>query len=78
MCRIPLPLFQVDVSGGWERLEHRGCQGPGSLGDLTTTDHISPAGSLTADSPTGVYLSERRSSPATSARTAPSAEIMMS
>lgn len=30
------------------------------LGDMITTDHISPAGSFAADSPAGVYLSERQ------------------
>ncbi len=29
------------------------------VGDSTTTDHISPAGSIVADSPAGQYLSER-------------------
>ncbi|MHA6511899.1 aconitate hydratase [Tessaracoccus sp. Z1128] len=29
------------------------------LGDSVTTDHISPAGSIKADSPAGVYLTER-------------------
>ena len=30
------------------------------LGDSVTTDHISPAGSIKADSPAGVYLSEHK------------------
>jgi aconitate hydratase len=30
------------------------------LGDMVTTDHISPAGSFTADSPAGQYLTERQ------------------
>ena len=30
-----------------------------ALGDSVTTDHISPAGSIKADSPAGVYLSEQ-------------------
>ena len=29
------------------------------MGDSVTTDHISPAGSIKADSPTGIYLSDR-------------------
>lgn len=34
------------------------------LGDFVTTDHISPAGSIAADSPAGRYLVERGVSPA--------------
>jgi aconitate hydratase len=34
------------------------------LGDSITTDHISPAGSILASSPAGVYLRERGTSPA--------------
>ncbi len=33
------------------------------LGDMITTDHISPAGSFTADSPAGKYLIERQVAP---------------
>ncbi|HUF56458.1 MAG TPA: aconitate hydratase, partial [Thermohalobaculum sp.] len=33
------------------------------LGDSTTTDHISPAGSIKADSPAGAYLQERQVAP---------------
>jgi aconitate hydratase len=33
------------------------------LGDMITTDHISPAGSFTADTPAGQYLTERQVSP---------------
>ena len=33
------------------------------LGDSVTTDHISPAGAIKADSPAGTYLSERQVSP---------------
>lgn len=33
------------------------------LGDSVTTDHISPAGAIKADSPAGSYLSERQVSP---------------
>ncbi len=35
-----------------------------SVGDSTTTDHISPAGAIKADSPAGRYLQERKVSPA--------------
>jgi aconitate hydratase len=35
-----------------------------SVGDSTTTDHISPAGSIKADSPAGRYLQEHRVTPA--------------
>ena len=44
------------------------------LGDSVTTDHISPAGSIKADSPAGRYLSRARRGPqATSTPTAPGA-----
>ncbi len=33
------------------------------LGDMITTDHISPAGSFTADSPAGKYLTDRQVAP---------------
>ena len=33
------------------------------LGDSTTTDHISPAGAIKADSPAGAYLQERQVAP---------------
>ena len=34
------------------------------LGDSITTDHISPAGSIRADSPAGIYLQQRQIAPA--------------
>ncbi len=37
----------------------RGARVLAKLGDSVTTDHISPAGSIKADSPAGKYLSER-------------------
>ena len=43
------------------------------LGDSVTTDHISPAGSIKADSPAGKYLREHGSTAATSTPTAPAA-----
>jgi aconitate hydratase len=43
------------------------------LGDSVTTDHISPAGSIKADSPAGEYLLEHRSSGRTSIPTAAAA-----
>ena len=39
------------------------------LGDSVTTDHISPAGSIKADSPAGRYLTETGSSGVTSTPT---------
>jgi aconitate hydratase len=47
MAASPAPV--TDISGA--RVLAR-------LGDSVTTDHISPAGSIKADSPAGVYLSE--------------------
>ncbi len=39
------------------------------LGDSVTTDHISPAGSIAADSPAGKYLTEHGVEPWTSTPT---------
>ncbi len=47
MHREPSPV--VDISGARVLLK---------LGDSVTTDHISPAGSIRADSPAGIYLAE--------------------
>ncbi|MDR1265461.1 MAG: aconitate hydratase AcnA [Propionibacteriaceae bacterium] len=49
----PAPL--ADISGARVLLK---------LGDSVTTDHISPAGSIKADSPAGRYLAERGVAPA--------------
>ena len=48
------------------------------LGDSITTDHISPAGGIRADSPAGKYLIEQGSSRKTSIGTAPVAAITKS
>jgi aconitate hydratase len=42
----------------------------GLLGDSVTTDHISPAGNIKADSPAGRYLREKGVEPGTSTPTA--------
>ena len=38
----------------------RWCPGGAKLGDSVTTDHISPAGSIKADSPACTYLADHR------------------
>ncbi len=48
------------------------------LGDSVTTDHISPAGSIPADSPAGKYLYRKACSHATSTRMARAAAITKS
>ena len=54
----------------------RGARVLAVLGDSITTDHISPAGSIPADSPAGKYLiAQRRAADATSTRTARAAAI---
>ena len=45
------------------------------LGDSVTTDHISPAGEIKADSPAGRYLREHGVQPQTSTPTGPGAAI---
>jgi aconitate hydratase len=40
-------------------VEIRGARALGIFGDSVTTDHISPAGAIKAESPAGVYLLER-------------------
>jgi aconitate hydratase len=45
------------------RLDIAGAEALAVLGDSITTDHISPAGSITADSPAGKYLVEHAVSP---------------
>ena len=43
------------------------------LGDSVTTDHISPAGAIKADTPAGQYLTEHGVGARTSTPTAPGA-----
>ncbi|HUR13270.1 MAG TPA: aconitate hydratase [Mycobacteriales bacterium] len=52
MTREPLPLTDI-----------RGAKVLAVLGDSVTTDHISPAGSIKADSPAGAYLQEHGVAP---------------
>lgn len=51
------PYF--DIARPADRLEVRGARALALLGDFVTTDHISPAGSIAADSPAARYLMER-------------------
>lgn len=50
------PYFEI--ARPCERLEVRGARALALLGDFVTTDHISPAGSIAADSPAARYLTE--------------------
>jgi aconitate hydratase len=61
---IQEPPFFVDLSPEGEKVEDiRGARALVVLGDSITTDHISPAGSIPADSPAGKYLIERGIAP---------------
>ena len=54
------PPFFIDFAGEpGEPADIEGARALAVLGDSTTTDHISPAGSIAADSPAGAYLRER-------------------
>jgi len=57
---------------------HRGARVLALLGDFVTTDHISPAGAIAADSPAARYLERGVSSSPTSTPTAHVAEITRS
>ena len=53
------PFFEdIDARAGAARPTSRGARVLAVLGDSITTDHISPAGSIKADSPAGKYLIE--------------------
>jgi aconitate hydratase len=57
---IQEPPFWMDLAAGAPPIEEiRGARVLSLLGDSVTTDHISPAGSIAADSPAGRYLLER-------------------
>jgi aconitate hydratase len=57
------PYFQdLTLEGGAIR-EIRGARVLGMFGDSITTDHISPAGNIAAESPAGKYLQERGVAP---------------
>ena len=51
-------LFRGHDHAARRRCRHQGGPGAALLGDSITTDHISPAGSIKADSPAGKYLIE--------------------
>ncbi len=53
------PFFQELTLDVQPIREIRGARALGLFGDSITTDHISPAGSIAADSPAGKYLQER-------------------
>jgi aconitate hydratase len=52
------PPFFEGMAGADAHRGHEGRPRPGLFGDSITTDHISPAGSIKADSPAGSYLQE--------------------
>lgn len=54
---VRLPPF-FEESGAGEAADISGARLLALLGDSITTDHISPAGAIKADSPAGAYLSE--------------------
>ena len=57
---IQEPPFWAGLTDELPALEDiRGARALALLGDSVTTDHISPAGSISADSPAGQYLLER-------------------
>src|SRR5690606_38262837 len=53
------PFFENMPPEAPEPADIRGARALAVLGDSVTTDHISPAGSIPADSPAGRYLVER-------------------
>ena len=58
---IQEPPFFVDLTPEIQPIpEIRGARVLALLGDSITTDHISPAGAIPADSPSGIYLLERK------------------
>jgi aconitate hydratase len=50
------PFFEALSKGGRKIQDIRGARALAVLGDSITTDHISPAGNIPADSPAGKYL----------------------
>lgn len=53
------PFFQNIQQGAGTLQDIKGANVLALMGDSVTTDHISPAGSIKADSPAGAYLQER-------------------
>ncbi|MEJ2061416.1 MAG: aconitate hydratase AcnA [Gammaproteobacteria bacterium] len=58
------PYFESIAEGVGEVSDIHGARVLALLGDSVTTDHISPAGSIKADSPAGRYLQEHGVAPA--------------
>ena len=62
---VKLPPYFVDMSNTPDAVtDIKGARVLALLADSVTTDHISPAGAIKADSPAGAYLQERGISPA--------------
>ncbi len=57
------PYFHGITSEPGEIRDLKGARTLAMLGDMVTTDHISPAGSFKPDSPAGRYLQERQVAP---------------
>ena len=61
---VKLPPFFEDMAAEPEApTDIAGARAVARLADSVTTDHISPAGSIKADSPAGSYLTERQVAP---------------
>jgi aconitate hydratase len=70
-ARTPPSFEEIAMSAARRRLRRiRGARMLALLGDSITTDHISPAGAILADSPAGRYLRSRASPRPTSTPTA--------
>ena len=62
---VRLPPYFADMGRDPGRVaDIRGARALAVLGDSVTTDHISPAGAIKADSPAGSYLQDRGIAPA--------------
>ena len=62
---IQEPPFLADLAAEPEPIQPiRGARALAAFGDSVTTDHISPAGSIAANSPAGKYLQEQGVTPA--------------
>ena len=58
------PFFKASQQANTSERSLEGLRPLAIVGDSITTDHISPAGAIVADSPAGRYLSEHKVSPA--------------
>jgi len=71
---IQEPPFMLDVAAEPGAVEPiRGARALAALGDSVTTDHISPAGAIAAESPAGEFLQQQGVTPEASTATVPAA-----